>query len=220
MLQHTFTVFADGDDPSLAESLARIINKEPQGKVKIADNLDAAFDSTSEVLVLHLSQRREERLSAELLASLKRRKIIVMGLNLGWLCIELDLEIGDGCITPNVPLQLADSTLLGNLTSNDNLASNFPIMPFTEAKPYHPLWSVDKDPSVFWGNVPDELKPLVDVVAHCATDEKLPVLFRQANFVIAGVGGHPGRVVSGVPRSFPSGCASACRVRGGRPVPD
>ena len=99
--RRTRTVFADvdGAGSALAELLA-------DADVRIADTLESAFDSDSEVLVLYLGVRRSNRLSAETVAALRARKLIVTGDGADWLCRELDLEIGGGMMSWVEPLEV------------------------------------------------------------------------------------------------------------------
>lgn len=88
----TRTVFADTDGTGAA--LAEIL-----GGADIAESLEAAIESASEVLVLSLDERRRIGLSAEQIDRLRARKLMVTGNNADIMCRELDLDIGGGMVS-------------------------------------------------------------------------------------------------------------------------
>ena len=83
------TVFSDVE--GVAAALADLLD---DANVSVAESLESAFDSDSEVLVLYLEAGRSDRLSKERVAALRARKLIVTGSGASWLCAALDLEIG------------------------------------------------------------------------------------------------------------------------------
>ena len=125
----TFTIFSDANSPGWAEGFAELLREAPSVEVEIADSLDSAIEGDSDVLILNLGRRDDEKLSPDRIATLARRRIVGMAPGVDWLCDQLDeLEVHGGMIAQaNLPMLLVDSDLLGDRSTNE------PIKPF--AKP-------------------------------------------------------------------------------------
>ena len=186
MDEPTFTVFSDSKIPAWAEDFAALLREGSAAEVDIADNLDAALDGDADVLILDLGRRVDERLSAERIESLARRRIVAMAPGADWLCEQIDdLEVHGGMVSHDFPMVVVDSDLLGERSPK------VPIKPF--AKPQE--WSENRTPRtplVYWGSADiDEYRPPVDYVLATEHHDKCAVVMRHANFVFAGVRAHP-----------------------------
>lgn len=179
--RRTRTVFADveGVGPALADLLG-------DANVTIAETLESSFDSDSEVLVLYLDVRRSDRLSADRVASLRGRKLVVTGDGANWLCRELDLEIGGGMLIWTQPLLVADTGLLAGERGD------YSIEPL-ERPPSRESYLLRQDRrGLEWRPIHDELRlrgdtGFVEVIAQLEQKDASAVVARQANCVFAGV---------------------------------
>ena len=124
----TFTIFSDANSPGWAEGFAELLREASSVEVEIADSLDSAIEGDSDVLILNLGRRDDEKLSPERIATLARRRIVGMAPGADWLCDQLDeLEVHGGMIAQaNLPMLLVDSDLLGDRSTNE------PIKPFAK----------------------------------------------------------------------------------------
>ena len=186
MGEATFTVFSDADSPGWAEAFAELLRSGSSACVNIVDTLEAALGGDADVLILNLRSRDDEKLSADRITSLGKRRIIAMAPGVDWLCSELDdLEVRGGMISHDLSMVVVDSELLGERSPK------VPISPF--AKPQEPSadWT-EQTSVVYWGgsNV-DEYRPSVDYIVATEHFDKCAVVMRHANFVYAGVCGHP-----------------------------
>ena len=183
----TFTIFSDANSPGWAEGFAELLREASSVEVEIADSLDSATEGDSDVLILNLGRRNDEKLSPDQIATLARRRIVGMAPGVDWLCDQLDeLEVHGGMITQaNLPMLLVDSDLLGDRSTNE------PIKPF--AKPQQRTEDpTARTPVVYHGSGDiDEYRPSVDYILVAEHSVKCAVVMRQANFVYAGVWAHP-----------------------------
>lgn len=183
----TFTIFSDANSPGWAEGFATLLRERRAVEVEIADSLDSAIDGDSDVLILNLGRRTDEKLSPDRIATLARRRIVGMAPGVDWLCDQLDeLEVHGGMITQaNLPMLLVDSDLLGERSTNE------PIKPF--AKPQQRTEDpTPRTPVVYHGTGDiDEYRPSVDYILVAEHSQKCAVVMRQANFVYAGVWARP-----------------------------
>lgn len=182
----TRTVFADAE--GVAAELAQLLG---DANVTIAESFESAIASDSEVLVLYLGGRSPDRLSAETVASLRTRKLVVMGAHASSLCIELELVIGGGNVIPAEPLRVLGGRLLGDGASADSI------------EPYAaPSSSLDDRgfpaQRLSFRTIPEELRlrattGFVDVIADLTNhaEDEAAVVAREANCVFAGVDGPP-----------------------------
>ena len=188
MAETSFTIFADANSPGWAEGFAALLRDGTAVEVDIADSLDSAIDGDSDVLILNLGRRDDEKLSPERIATLARRRVVGMAPGVDWLCDQLDeLEVHGGMIAQaNLPMLLVDSDLLGERSTNE------PIKPF--AKPQQRTENpTARTPVVYFGTGDiDEYRPSVDYILVAEHSQKCAVVMRQANFVYAGVWAHPG----------------------------
>ena len=184
------TVYSDVD--GVAVAIAQLLG---DASVTVAQTIEDALDSASEVLVLDL-HRRLDHLEPERLAKLKYRKLVLLGPEADWLCRGLELEIGDGYVTREaVPLRIADSALLaGRLGESTRHAA---IEPFARQPAIGSLFDRGK-PHLHFSYVEDAMKlgatgGFVDVILARAEPggERHAVVARQANCVVAGVAAAP-----------------------------
>ncbi|MDE0193284.1 MAG: hypothetical protein OXQ90_18170 [Gammaproteobacteria bacterium] len=183
--RRTRTVFADveGVGPALADLL-------DDANASVADTLESAFDSDSEVLVLYLDARRSDRLPAARVAALRARKLVVTGSGANWLCRMLDLEIGGGMVSEVQPIEVVDNGVLKGHQLD-------PVIEPLLRPPSPDSFTLGRDPRhVEWRPVPDELRSgrgagFVDVIARLEREAASAVAARQANCVFAGVMAHP-----------------------------
>ena len=183
--RRTRTVFADveGAGPVLADLLG-------DANVSIADTLESALDSASEVLVLYLGASRSDRLPAGRVSALQNRKLVVTGDGADWLCRELDLEVGGGMSSTVKALTVFETTLL------DREWRGRSIEPLVRPQlPGSYMLRTDFR-HLLWRHIPDELRVghgagFVDVIAGLDEDASA-VVARQANCIFAGVMAHPG----------------------------
>ena len=183
--RRTRTVFADveGVGPALADLL-------DDANVSVADTLESAFDSDSEVLVLYLDARRSDRLPPARVAALRARKLVVTGSGANWLCRMLDLEIGGGMVSEVQPIVGVDT---GVLEGRRPVRTIEPLV----RPPSPDSFTLRRDPRhVEWRAVPDELRVtgdagFVEVIARLEREAASAVVARQANCVFAGVMAHP-----------------------------
>ena len=181
--RRTRTVYSDVD--GVAVAIAQLLG---DASVTVAQTIEDALDSASEVLVLDL-HRRLDHLEPERLAKLKYRKLVLLGPEADWLCRGLELEIGDGYVTREaVPLRIADSALLaGRLGESTRHAA---IEPFARQPAIGSLFDRGK-PHLHFSYVEDAMKlgatgGFVDVILARAEPggERHAVVARQANFLI------------------------------------
>ena len=187
MAEPTFAIFSDSKLPGWAEGFAGLLGEGPAARVNIVGSLDDAFDDDSDVLVLDLDFRRDEKLSPERIASLGQRRIIAMAPGADWLCAQLDeIEFHGGNVTGDLPMLGVDSVLLGKWTADG------PIRPFNELQDAPSAEWTSQTPRVYFcaGNVA-EYRPGVDYILVAEKLETCAVVIRQANFVFAGVQAHP-----------------------------
>lgn len=183
--RRTRTVFADVE--SVGPALAALLD---DANVSVADTLESAFDSDSEVLVLYLDVRRSDRLPAARVAALRARKLVVTGPGANWLCAMLDLEIGGGMGSEVQPIEVLDTRLL------EGQRPDRPIEPLLRPPSPH-SYTLRRDPRhLGWRPVPDELRVgrgagFVEVIARLEREVASAVVARQANCVFAGVMAHP-----------------------------
>lgn len=178
--RRTRTVFADVDGvgPALADLLG-------DANVSIAETLESAFDSDSEVLVLYLDAGRSDRLSKERVAALQNRKLVVTGSG-ATLCAALDLEIGGGMATWIQPLTASDTGLLAGERGD------YLIEPL-ERPSSRESYLLRKDRRrLEWRPIHDELRVgggagFVEVIARLEQEDASAVVARQSNCVFAGV---------------------------------
>lgn len=183
--RRTRTVFADVEDvgPALADLF-------DDANVSVADTLESAFDSDSEVLVLYLDVRRSDRLSAARVAALRARKLVVTGPGAHWLCGMLDLEIGGGMRSEVEPIEVVDTGMLGGYRPDRSIK---PLL----RPPSPDSFTLRRDPRhMGWRPVPDELRVgrgagFVEVIARLEGESASAVVARQASCVFAGVMAHP-----------------------------
>ena len=184
--RRTRTVYSDVD--GAAQAIAQLLG---DANVTVAQTIEEALDSASEVLVLDL-HRRLDRLEPDRLAKLKYRKLVLLGPDADWLCRGLELEIGDGYVTREaVPLRIADSALLaGRLGESTRHAA---IEPFARQHAIGSLFDRSK-PHLHFSNVEDAMKlgatgGFVDVILARAEpeSERDAAMARQANCIVAGV---------------------------------
>ena len=183
--RRTRTVFADveGVGPALADLL-------DDANVSVADSLESAFDSDSEVLVLYLDARRTDRLPAAKVAALRARKLVVTGPGANWLCRMVDLEIGGGMVSEVQPIKVVDSGVLKGQRP-DRLIE--PLL----RPPSPDSFTLRLDPRhMEWRPVRDELRVgsgagFVEVIARLEREAASAVVARQANCIFAGVMAHP-----------------------------
>ena len=127
MAEPTFAIFSDSKLPGWAEGFATLLREGPAARVNIAGSLDEAFDGDSDVLVLDLGLRRDEKLPPQRIASLGRRRIIAMAPGADWLCAQLDdIEFKGSNVTGDLPMLVVDSVLLGKRGADE------PMRPFDE----------------------------------------------------------------------------------------
>ena len=187
MSRPTFTIFADAGKPGWAEAYAALLREGAPADVEVASTLEEALDSPSDVLILNLRNRREEKLSTERSEALGRRRIIAMAPGADWLCDQVDeFEIHGGNITDNIPLVTHDSGLLGPWTSKAS------IDPFVEAPDIPWAERTAHTPCVYFGsgNIAD-YRAGVDYIAGAGGFDDCAVVMRQANLVFAGVVADP-----------------------------
>ena len=180
--RQTRTVFADG--AGVARALAETLGDT---NITIADSLEDALASDSEVLVLGLAERRQQ-LSPAKVEALRARKLVVTGTGADALCRELDLDIGGGMASDVQPIRLSGSALLGT-----DVGAAALIEPLT-SPPVEGSFRLGTDRRhLEWRYVADELrladgKGFIDAVAVLAQEHGCPaVVTRQANCVFAGV---------------------------------
>lgn len=177
----TRTVFSDVE--GVAAALANLLD---DANVSVAESLESAFDSDSEVLVLYLDVGRSDRLSKERVAALRARKMIVTGSGANWLCAALDLEIGGGNGTWIQPLEVAETGLLAGERGD------YSIEPL-ERPSSRESYILRKDRrGLAWRSIHDELRVrdgggFVEVIARLEQEDASAVVARQANCVFAGV---------------------------------
>ena len=153
------------------------------------DSLDEALDGDADVLILNLGQRDDQKLSAERIASLGRRRVIAMAPGADWLCAQLDeIEFRGSNVTADMSMRVVDSDLLGKPVAEDSMRAFKEIqnVPSEEWTP--------QPPRVYFcaGNV-DEYRPGVDYMLVPEKLEQCAVVMRHANFVFAGVRAHPAK---------------------------
>ena len=177
-------MYADGE--GVGEALAELLGGD---NVAVAETLDSAFASDSEVIVLALEGWREERLAPATAVALQRRKLVVTGTGAIWLIGELDLDIGDGMSGDARPLRTAASWLADE-------AGEVPFEALARPQAEH-AYLLRQDPRhITWHLVPEELrlegdKGFIETLVHLDEDVTLGVVTRQANCVYAGVMAHP-----------------------------
>jgi len=183
----TFTIFSDADIPGWAEAFAALLGEGEPADVGVASTLDAAFDATSDVLILNLQHRREDILPAERIETLGRRRIVAMAPGADWIFDQVDeLELHGGNITDNLPLVTCDSELLGRWTSAAE------IDPFAEVRDIPWPERTARTPCVYFGaGSMADYRPGVDYIAGAGNFDRCAVVMRQANWVFAGVKAHP-----------------------------
>ena len=187
MAETSFTIFSDAKIPGWAEGFAELLREGWTGRVDIVDSLDEALDGDAEVLILNLGRRDDEKLSAERIASLGRRRIIAMAPGADWLCAQLDeIEFRGSNVTADMSMRVVDSDLLGKPVAEDPMRA-FKEIQNTPSEEWTP-----QTPRVYFcaGNV-DEYRPAVDYVLVPEKLEQCAVVMRHANFVFAGVRAHP-----------------------------
>jgi len=187
MAEPTIAIFSDSKIPGWAEGFATLLREGPAARVDIAGSLDDALDGDSDVLVLDLGLRGDEKLSPERTASLGERRVIAMAPGADWLCAQLDdIEFRGGNVTGDLPMRVVDSVLLGKRRADE------PMRPFNEIQDAPSAEWTPQTPRVYFcsGNVA-EYRPGVDYVLVAEKLEICAVVVRQANFVFAGVQAHP-----------------------------
>lgn len=187
MGEPTFTIFSDANSPGWAEGMAELLREGSTGGVEIEDSLDEALDGDADVLILNLGQRDDEKLSAERIASLGRRRIIAMAPGADWLCAQLDeIEFRGSNVAADMSMRVVDSDLLGKPVAED------PMRAFKEIQNVPSEEWTPQTPRVYFcaGNV-DEYRPTVDYMLVPEKLEQCAVVMRHANFVFAGVRAHP-----------------------------
>lgn len=182
----SFTIFSDANSPGWAEGFAELLREGSTGRVDIVDSLDEALDGDADVLILNLGRRDDEKLSAERIASLGKRRVIAMAPGVDWLCRQLDdLEVHGGMVSHDLPMVVVDSDLLGEGSPK------VPINPFAQPQESSENWT-PQTPLVYWGTTDiDEFRPSVDYIVATEHFDKCAVVMRHANFVYAGVCAHP-----------------------------
>ena len=179
--RRTRTVFADveGVGPALVDLLG-------DANVTIAETLESAFDSDSEVLVLYLDAHRSDRLAKERVAALRNRKLVVTGSGATWLCGALDLEIGGGMSSRTQPIEVVDNGLLADERGRGSIEPR--LRPPTQHS-----YGLRQDPHhLEWRPVPNELRLEhlaggVEVIARLEGEDASAVVARQVNCVFAGL---------------------------------
>ena len=187
MAEPTIAIFSDSQIPGWAEGFATLLREGPAARVDIAGSLDDAFDRDSDVLVLDLDPRRDEKLCPERIASLGERRIIAMAPGADWLCAQLDdIEFRGSNVTGDLPMRVVDSVLLGKRWVDE------PMLPFTETQDAPSAQWTPQTPRVYFcaGNVA-EYRPDVDYILVAEKLETCAAVVRQASFVFAGVQAHP-----------------------------
>lgn len=64
----TFTIFSDAKIPGWGNGFAKLLREGSAVDVDFADSLDGAIDGESDVLILNLGRRDDEKLTAEQVA--------------------------------------------------------------------------------------------------------------------------------------------------------
>ena len=150
-------------------------------------DLRKAIDAQTNVLVLNLHMRFEERLPEEQIARLRRRKVIAAGSTVNWLRRQLsELEPTTGFTARDRPMAIADCELLGGAE---------PKTPFRAFKTSQdvptPEWN-EETPVVHVG--PPKLRdfqPGVEYIATRVEEKDCATVVRQGGVVHAGVHAHP-----------------------------
>ena len=187
MREPTFTIFSDANSPRWAEGFAELLRQGSTTKVDIVDSLDEALDGDADVLILNLRRRGDEKLSAERVASLGKRRVIAMAPGVDWLCAQLDeIEFRGSNVAGDLTMLAVDSELLGERLETD------PIRPFEKIQDAPSAEWTAQTPNVYFcsGNV-SEYRPEVDYILVAEKLEQCAVVMRHANFVFAGVRAHP-----------------------------
>ena len=178
--RRTRTVFADTARTGAA--LAEIL-----GGADMAESLETAIESASEVLVLSLDQRRELALSPAQIERLRARKLLVTGDNADILCRELDLDLSGGMLSGVEPVKVLDAALL---PAGEDAGQ--PIEPLAE-RPAPRSFELRQDRRhLSWREVSDELrlvdgKGFIEVLVALPQKDSWGVVTRQSNCVLAGV---------------------------------
>ena len=187
MAEASFTIFSDANSPGWAEGFAELLREGSTARVEIVDSLDEALDGDAGVLILNLGRRDDEKLSAERIASLGRRRVIALAPGVDWLCAQLDeIEFRGSNVTADMTMRVVDSDLMGNAWVKE------PIRPFKEIQNAPSEEWTPQTPRVYFcsGNVA-EYRSGVDYVLVPEKLEECAVVMRHANFVFAGVRAHP-----------------------------
>ena len=182
-----FTIFSDEAIPGWAEGFARLLRADLGATVEVADDLHEAIDAQTDVLVLNLHWRFDERLPAERIARLRNRRIIAIGSTANWVRRHVnELELVTGVSGWDRPMAEVESELLG---------SPEPKEPFRAFKQSHDVSLAernDETPTVHMAPPRlEEFRPTIDYIATLAEGEAYPIVMRQGCVVYAGAYAHP-----------------------------
>lgn len=186
MAETSFTIFSDANSPGWAEGFAELLQDGTRLEVGIADSLDAALDRESDVLVLNLAPRDDEKMPPAYGTAVKGRRVLAMAPGANWLCDQIEeLEIYGGMVEQDPRLVVVENDLLGAPPPQAS------IRPFAKPQERAADWT-DQTPIVWSGGTGDhpEYRQAVDEILT-TEDGESAVVMRQANFVFAGVKSHP-----------------------------
>lgn len=182
----SFTIFSN-IIAGWAEGFAELLRGDSATTVEIAQDLYEAIEAQTDVLVLNLNRRFDERLPAEWNVRLRRRRIIAVGSTVNWVRRQInELELTTGLTGRARPMVLEGSELLG---------SPEPKTPFNAFRTSQdvpmPAWN-DETPLVHIGSPKlREFQPHLDYVAVQAEDMDCAIVMRQDSVIYAGVHAHP-----------------------------
>ena len=186
MAETSFTIFSDANSPGWDDGFADLLREGSLVDVDIVDSLDAAVDGESDVLVLNLAPRGDEKMPAAYAAALKARRILAMAPGANWLCDQIEeLEVYGGMVDQDPQMVVVESGLLGPPPLQAT------IKPFAKPQEAVADWT-DQTPVVWSGGTgdhPDYRQAVDDILT--TEDCEYAVVMRQANFVYAGVKSHP-----------------------------
>ena len=183
----SFTIFSNVAITGWAEGFAALLREGLPATVEIAETLHDAIDAETDVLVLNLHMRFDERLPEEWIARLRRRRVIAAGSTVNWLRRHVnELEPTTGFTARDRPMVVADCELLGNAE---------PKTPFRAFKTSQdvptPEWN-EATPVVHVGSPRlRDYEPEVDYIATQVEEKDSATVIRQGSVVHAGVHAHP-----------------------------
>lgn len=183
-----YVVYAAEEDAEVASSLRRVL-RDTKGKptrIGKADSIRAASESAADVAMLVMTKlNKVPAIDKDVLAALKKHKIVGIGTGAAQVFGQLGLEINRGALmhgmTPPATLKITNSTLLGKPVVQK------PIPLFIDTPDAIELGAREVEFCAMFAHPRGKDAAVVDVIARWNEDANYAPIVRQGNCILIGI---------------------------------